>query len=189
MGLHQSIPAFEQKGGIVAMISEPPQSTIPGLTIRFAQPKDSGLVLEFIRDLAEYEKLSHEVTTSESQLRDSLFTEQSPARVLLGFLNDNPAAFALYFYNFSTFLGRRGIFLEDLFVKPVYRGRGIGKAMLTALSRIAVAENCGRLEWSVLDWNEPAIGFYRNLGAVSMDEWTTFRLTGESLSNLANQDG
>jgi GNAT superfamily N-acetyltransferase len=155
------------------------------ITIRPACRDDVPLVLEFIRDLARYERLEHEVAASEAQLREALFGERRYAEVVFACSGGEPVGFALFFHNFSTFKGRPGIYLEDLFVRPEARGRGIGKQLLAHLARIAVERDCARLEWAVLDWNEPSIGFYRSLGAKPMDEWTTFRLTGESLALLA----
>ena len=145
------------------------------------------VILAFIRQLAEYEKLSHEAVMTEEILRQSLFGSRRAAEVLLGYSGDLPVAFAVFFHNFSTFLGRPGLYLEDLFVIPEMRGKGFGKAMLVELARIARKRNCGRFEWSVLDWNKPAIDFYKALGAVPMDEWTIFRVTGEALKRLAGE--
>lgn len=153
-------------------------------TIRFAVREDASLIFQFIRDLAEYEHLQDQVVATEEMLIQSLFSERPVAEVILGFAGETPAAFALFFHNFSTFLGIPGIYLEDLFVRPEHRRRGYGKAMLTRLAAIAVERNCGRLEWSVLDWNKLAIDFYRGLGAVALDEWTTFRVTGSALKQL-----
>jgi len=150
-----------------------------------ATERDVALIFSFIRKLAEYEKLSHEVVATEDRLRDGLFGARPVAEVLLAYWADEPAGFALYFPNFSTFLGQPGIYLEDLFVEPAFRGRGIGKALLTRLAKITQERNCGRLEWAVLDWNRPAIDFYKSLGAVAKDEWTVFRLAGDSLNRLA----
>ena len=158
------------------------------LHIRPATTDDVAIILRFIRDLAHYEKLSHEVVATEAKLHNTLFGEHPYAECLLGFVGDQPVAFALFFHNYSTFLAQPGIYLEDLFVLEEQRGRGYGKAMLTKLAQLAVQRNCGRLEWSVLDWNQPAIDFYRNLGAISMDEWTTFRLTGDALKKLAQHN-
>jgi GNAT superfamily N-acetyltransferase len=144
------------------------------------------LVLSFVKDLAEYEKLSHLVVATEQVIADELFGPKSHTEVLLGHIGaDEPVAFAVYFHNFSTFLGRKGLYLEDLFVKPEHRGRGYGKALLVATARIAHERKCGRFEWMVLDWNTPSIRFYENLGAVRMDEWRLFRVTGEALEKLA----
>lgn len=155
------------------------------LTIRPALEADLPLVLAFIRKLAEYEKLLDSVTATESDLKEWLFGERPVAEALLALWDGQPAGFALFFHNFSTFLGRPGIYLEDLFVEPALRGRGIGKALLARLAAIAKQRRCARLEWSVLDWNTPSIEFYKRLGAVPMDEWTIYRLTGQALDRLA----
>jgi len=139
--------------------------------------------------LADYERLPHEVVASESRLRDTLFGARPAAEVLLAHRGAEPAGFALFFHNYSTFLARPGIYLEDLFVRPEHRGLGVGRTLLAELARLAAARDCGRLEWSVLDWNAPAIGFYRKLGAVAMDQWTVFRLTGTALTRLADPAG
>lgn len=157
------------------------------LTIRKATVDDSPLILSFIRELAEYEKLAHEVVATEDDLRHHLFGPRRVAEVLLGYMGQTPVAFALFFHNYSTFLGRPGIYLEDLYVKPEVRGRRFGAAILRYLAALAVERGCGRLEWSVLNWNEPAIGFYRNLGAMPMDEWTVFRLSGDALTELGGE--
>ncbi len=159
------------------------------LRIRPAVEADVGLVLTFIRRLAEYERLAHEVVATEEGLRRWLFGPRAYAEVVIAEWDGAPAGFALFFHNFSTFLGRPGLYLEDLFVDPAHRGAGIGRALLAHLARLAVERECGRLEWWVLDWNEPAIRFYRSLGAVPMDEWTVFRVTGEALTRLAAQAG
>lgn len=156
--------------------------------IRQATERDVPLILSFIRQLAEYERLSHEAVMTEETLRQSLFGSRRAAEVLLGYLGDEPVAFAVFFHNFSTFLGRSGLYLEDLFVIPEMRGRGFGRAMLVELARIAKERKCGRFEWAVLDWNESAIQFYKGLGAVPMDEWTIFRVTGEALNRLAEKE-
>jgi len=160
-------------------------TTQPNLKLRFAFETDADLIYEFIQALADYEKLSHEVVTDLETLRQSLFGEHNVAEVILAEFCEQPAGFALFFHNFSTFLGKPGLYLEDLFVKPALRGNGIGKELLSCLARIAVQRGCGRLEWSVLNWNEPAIRFYRNLGAQALDGWTMFRVTGEPLVELA----
>ncbi len=152
--------------------------------IRPATAADVPMILSFIRDLADYERLAHEVTASEPILRESLFGARPAAEVLLGSCDGVPAGFAVYFHNFSTFLGRPGLYLEDLYVKPAFRGRGLGEALLRRVARIALERRCGRFEWAALDWNEPAIGFYRKLGAVPMSDWTIFRVTGEALDRL-----
>jgi GNAT superfamily N-acetyltransferase len=159
------------------------------LQIRKAKESDAHVIVWFIRQLAEYERLSHEAVMTEESLRQSLFGPQPAAEVLLGYSGDKPAAFAVFFHNFSTFLGKPGLYLEDLFVIPEMRGRGFGRAMLVELARIARERNCGRFEWAVLDWNEPAIEFYKKLGAVPMNEWTIFRVAGEALERLANERG
>jgi GNAT superfamily N-acetyltransferase len=155
------------------------------ITIRPAARNDTPLVLEFIRELARYERLEHEVSASEAELSAALFGDRRYAEVIFAESGGTPVGFALFFHNFSTFKGRPGIYLEDLFVRPEARGRGIGKALLAHLARTAIERRCSRLEWSVLDWNEPSIRFYRNLGAVGMDEWRIFRLTGRALEQLA----
>jgi GNAT superfamily N-acetyltransferase len=155
------------------------------LSIRSAAPADAALVLSFIRELAEYERLAHEVDATEEAVAAALFGENPRVFADIAEWNGEPAGFALWFYNFSTFRGRHGIYLEDLFVGPAFRGHGIGRALLRHLARRCVAEGLARLEWWVLDWNEPAIRFYRSLGAVPMDEWTVQRVTGEALVQLA----
>lgn len=159
----------------------------PNLKLRFASEADLGLIYEFIQALADFEELSHEVVTDLETLRRSLFGEDNVAEVILAEFKGQPAGFALFFPNFSTFLGKPGLYLEDLFVKPEFRGNGIGKELLACLARTAVQRGCGRFEWSVLNWNEPAIRFYRNLGAQAMDGWTGFRITGDSLLELAGR--
>ncbi len=151
-------------------------------TIRPATAADVPLILAFIRDLAIYEKLLHEVVATEDALRRTLFGDQPGAQVVIAEADGRPAGFALYFYNYSTFLAKPGLYLEDLFVQPEFRGRGIGKALLLHLAKLANARGCGRMEWSVLDWNEPAKGFYRKLGAVPLDDWRVMRLTGNALA-------
>jgi GNAT superfamily N-acetyltransferase len=153
--------------------------------IRPALPADVPAIGRLIRDLAEYERLADKVNFEEDQLRRHLFGPRPYAEVLLAEDAGEVAGFALFFHNFSTFRGQPGIYLEDLFVKPEHRGKGHGKALLAALARLAVERGCGRLEWAVLNWNEPAIGFYRALGAVPMNEWTVFRLTGDELTRVA----
>ena len=167
--------------------SEPPASTetaMPPISIRPATESDVPLILAFIRELAEYERLPHEVVATEESLRRTMFGPKPEAEVLLAHLDGGPVGFAVFFTTYSTFLGRSGIHLEDVFVRPAARGRGVGRALLTAVARIAVSRGSGRLEWSVLDWNESAIGFYRGLGARPMDEWTVYRLDGEDLARL-----
>ena len=161
----------------------------PKTVLRFATADDVGLIIDFIRQLADYEKMVDEVVTDEDQLRQSLFGERRVAEVVIASYDGEPAGFALFFHNFSTFLGRPGIYVEDLFVIPTLRGHGIGKSLLSYLARLAVERGCGRLEWWVLDWNEPAIRFYKRLGAKPMDEWTVFRVSGNSLETLATGRG
>ena len=155
--------------------------------MRFAQETDVGLILDLIRALAEFEKLSHEVVADADSLRYSLFEGRRVAEVLIAEYAGTPAGFALFFHNFSTFLGRPGIYVEDLFIKPEFRGKGIGREVLAFLARLAVERNCGRLEWAVLDWNKRAISFYERLGARALDNWTVYRLTGKKLDELAEQ--
>jgi len=159
------------------------------LKIRQASEPDVPLILQFIKALAEYERMSDKVVTTEDRLRRTLFGQPRFAEVLIGEEDGEPVAFALFFHNYSTFLAKPGLYLEDLFVKPEARGRGHGRAMLARLARIARERDCGRLEWWVLDWNTDAIEFYKKLGALPMDEWTVFRVTGSALDNLAAQDG
>ncbi|HCF24045.1 MULTISPECIES: GNAT family N-acetyltransferase [unclassified Novosphingobium] len=154
------------------------------IAIRSAAPADLPLIAQLIRDLAEYERLAHEVRFDEAVLGQKLFGARPYAEVLIGELDGTPQGFALFFHNFSTFEGRPGIYLEDLFVRPEARGSGLGKALLAELAALAIERDCARLEWSVLDWNEPAIGFYRKLGARLMDEWTVMRLDGGNLAQL-----
>ena len=154
--------------------------------VREASEGDVPLILSLIRELAEYEKLSGEVVATEDGLRDSLFGERRYAEVLIAEHGGAPAGFALFFHNFSTFLSKPGIYLEDLYVKPEFRGAGIGKKLLVYLARLAKERDCGRLEWWVLDWNEPSIGFYERLGAVPMDDWTVYRVSGSALEDLAS---
>ena len=158
---------------------------MPKLEIRIATEDDVPLILSFIKELAEYENLSHEVFATEDLLREYLFGERRGAEVVIGHHGEDPAGFALFFHNFSTFLGRPGIYLEDLYVTLELRGKGVGRALLTYLAKLAKERNCGRLEWSVLDWNEPAIKLYESIGAIPMDEWTVYRLTGDALDGLA----
>ena len=160
---------------------------IDGFEIRKAGRGDVSLILDFIRKLAEYEKLMHEVVATEEQLEKYLFGEEKVAEVVIGTYLGDPVGFALYFYNFSTFLAKPGIYLEDLFVLEAHRGKGFGKLLLAYLAKLAVEKGCGRLEWAVLDWNEPSIRFYKSLGAKLMDEWIVNRITGRELEELANQ--
>ena len=160
----------------------------PLLSIRPATVDDVPLIRALIGELAEYERLGDAAVATDADLRAQLFGAAPAAEVLIGEVDGEPAGFALFFHNFSTFLGKRGLYLEDLFVRPAARGVGLGKHLMAALARIAVQRDCGRFEWSVLDWNAPAIGFYRRIGAVGMDEWTVQRLEGEALHALASHD-
>jgi GNAT superfamily N-acetyltransferase len=157
----------------------------PIFSIRTATIDDVPLILQFVRELAEYEKLAHEVTATEELLRANLFGARKTAEVLIGFEGDEPAGFALFFHNFSTFIGKPGIYLEDLFVRPKFRGRGHGKALMVHLAKIAQERDCGRFEWWVLNWNTPSIEFYRSLGAKPMSEWTVQRMTRNEIDVLA----
>ena len=157
------------------------------LTFRSAQRSDVPLILQFIRDLADYERMADQVVADEATLEEWLFDRQK-AEVLFAVLEGREVGFALFFHNFSTFLGRAGLYLEDLFVLPEYRGRGVGKAILQRLAALAVERRCGRLEWWCLDWNTPSIAFYRSLGAEPMSDWTVYRMTGDTLRNLAGEN-
>lgn len=161
--------------------------TSENFEIRPARVEDVSIILELIRDLATYERAPDQVIATEEQLVDVLFGERPAAEVLLAFEGKSPVGFALFFHNFSTWLGRPGLYLEDLFVKPENRGKGYGRALLVELAKIARDRGCGRMEWAVLDWNEPAIKFYRTLGATPMDEWTVFRLTRDGIERLAQE--
>ena len=156
------------------------------LTFRYAQESDTALILQFIKDLAEYEKMLNEVVATEDLLREWLF-EKKKAEVIFAVANGKEVGFALFFHNFSTFLGRAGIYHEDLYVKPEYRGSGYGKSILRKLSQIAVERGCGRLEWWCLDWNKPSIDFYLSLGAEPMKDWTVYRIAGDTLKSMANK--
>ena len=156
------------------------------LEFRWAEEKDAAMILRFIRALAAYEKLSDQVVATEELLREWIF-EKKKAEVLFPMEEGEEVGFALFFHNFSTFLGRAGLYLEDLYISPEYRGKGYGKATLQRLAQIAVERGCGRLEWSCLDWNKPSIDFYLSLGAVPMEEWTVYRLTGDTLTQMAAQ--
>jgi len=159
-------------------------TTVP-LRIERATERDVPLILRLIKELAEYERMADEVIATEDSVRATLFGPRPAAEVVVGYAGDEPAGFALFFHNYSTFLAKPGLYLEDLFVVPTFRGRGYGKALLAHLAKLAVERDCGRFEWSVLDWNEPAIGFYKKLGAQPMDTWTIFRVTGDALHKLA----
>ena len=160
----------------------------PLLSIRPACIDDVPLIRALIAELAEYERLADAAVATDDGLRAQLFGAQPAAEVLIGEVDGQAAGFALFFHNFSTFLGKRGLYLEDLFVRPAFRGSGLGRHLMASLARIAVQRDCGRFEWSVLDWNAPAIGFYRRIGAVGMHEWTVQRLEGEALHALASHD-
>jgi GNAT superfamily N-acetyltransferase len=155
------------------------------VSIRAAGPDDVSLILAFIRELADYEKLSHEVVATEGQIRASLFGARPYAECFFACIGAAPVGFALFFHNYSTFLGQPGLYLEDLYVRPSLRGRGVGKKLLAYLAQLAVDRGCGRMEWAVLNWNEPAIRFYQSIGARPNDEWTTYRLAGEALERLS----
>lgn len=155
------------------------------MNFRFAAKKDTAKILFFIKELAKYEKLENEVVATEELLSEWIFDKNKAEVIFALNENDKEVGFALFFHNFSTFLGKSGIYLEDLYVMPKYRGKGYGKGLLKQLAKIAVERKCGRLEWWVLDWNKPSIDFYKSLGAIPMDEWTTFRITGDTLTNLA----
>lgn len=156
------------------------------MEIRFAQPGDEGTILQFIHGLADYENMSGDVVATEELLTEWIFEKQK-AEVLFAVMDGKEVGIALFFHNFSTFLGRAGIYLEDLFVLPEYRGKGCGTALLKRLAQITIERGCGRLEWACLDWNRPSIDFYLSLGAKPMDEWTTYRLTGETLERMAGR--
>jgi GNAT superfamily N-acetyltransferase len=162
-------------------------TTSSNFIIREATINDAATILALIKDLAEYEKLSHEVAATEDDIRQSLFGDRPVAEALIGELEGVPISFALFFYNFSTFLGKPGIYLEDLYVKPDYRGNGFGRKMLAHIAGLAKERNCGRFEWSVLDWNAPAIRTYDRLNARPMKEWILYRLTGDALDKLAQE--
>lgn len=168
------------------MPTDPSLSTsVRGFVIRFARPDDTTLILDFIKRLAEYEKLPHEVVATEEVLLDSLFSKHQ-AEVIIGELEGRPVAFALFFHNFSTFLGKANLYLEDLFVDEGCRGLGLGKVMFSCLAKIAVERGCERLDWWCLNWNEPSISFYKGMGAVPMSDWTVYRLEGERLRKMAD---
>ncbi len=159
------------------------------IRIRFATIDDVSLILTLIRGLADYERLAHEAVVTEANIRESLFGERPAAEVLVAEVDNDAAGFALFFHNYSTFLGRPGLYLEDLFVFPAHRGRGIGRALMSRLAELAIERKCGRFEWWVLDWNESAIRFYESLGARAMSDWTVYRLSGEPLTRLARAGG
>ena len=159
------------------------------IAIRDAVPGDAPLILSFIKELAAYEKLEHEVVATPEDMHLTLFAEQPKVFALIAEADESPCGFALYFFNYSTFLGKHGLYLEDLYVRPSHRGAGVGHALLARLARIAKENDCGRMEWQVLDWNEPAVKFYKALGAEPMDDWTVFRLTSAPLVALAGRNG
>ncbi|MCT6700789.1 GNAT family N-acetyltransferase [Rheinheimera sp. 4Y26] len=163
------------------------ETTIAGLSLRLATKNDVPQILSFIQALAEYEKLAHQVVATEDKLTATLFGDKAFAEVVIADYQGVPAGFALFFHNYSTFLAKPGIYLEDLFVDPKLRGKGIGKALITYLAKLAVERDCGRLEWSVLDWNQPAIDFYQSLGATMLDDWRINRVTGPTLVAMAQQ--
>jgi GNAT superfamily N-acetyltransferase len=168
-------------------MSERTAPKIPGLSLRFAEETDVAIILGLIRGLADYERLSHEVTADAETLRRSLFGAHHVAEVVIAEVDGIPVGFALFFHNFSTFLGLPGIYIEDLYIEPAWRGKGIGRALLSYVARLAKERGCGRLEWAVLDWNEPAIAFYRKLGGCMLDAWRIFRVTGNALDELSWQ--
>jgi GNAT superfamily N-acetyltransferase len=159
---------------------------VEGLKLRIAEEKDTPLILKFIHELAEYEEMSNEVVATEEILKESLFYKKA-AEVVLAEYNGEDVGFALFFHNFSTFLGKSGLYLEDLYVKPEFRGKGIGKVLLSYLAKLAIERGCGRFEWWCLDWNKPSIDFYLSKGATPMDEWTVYRVSGNKLSILAKE--
>jgi GNAT superfamily N-acetyltransferase len=164
-----------------------PETSIPGFQIRAAIETDVAVILSFITKLAVYEKLAHEVVASEEKLRETLFGKRRFAEVALGFFHGEPVGFVVFFHNYSTFLAKPGLYIEDLYVEEAFRGRGFGRALFLHVRQLAQDRDCGRLEWAVLDWNEPAISFYKKLGAAAMDEWTVFRITGEKLKRLGSE--
>ena len=161
------------------------ETALPDFQLRQATRDDCALILGFIQELADYEKLSHEVVATPAILEETLFGDKAYAEVIIGEYQGSAVGYALFFHNFSTFTGRPGIYLEDLYVQPAMRGKGFGKCLLAYLAKLAVERNCTRVEWSVLDWNEPSIQFYRSIGAIPMDEWTVQRLHGDALSSFA----
>ena len=161
---------------------------MPPIEIRAATPQDVPVILAFLHELATYEKLAHEVVATDADLHAALFGERPVIEAVIASIGDEPVGYALFFPNFSTFLGKPGLYLEDLYVRPAARGLGAGRKLLAHLARIAVDRGWGRFEWSVLDWNEPSITFYKKMGARPMDEWTVFRLTGEALEGLAGNE-
>jgi len=169
-------------------MSRPIKTKIIGLTLRFAAIDDVPVILELIKELADYEELSHEVIATEEKLKESLFGEHPVAEVIIADYFTKPVGFSLFFHNFSTFLGQPGIYIEDIYIKPEHRSMGIGRTILVYLAQLAMERGCGRIEWSVLDWNINALNFYKELGAKAMDGWTVFRLTGKTLSSLSHEN-
>ena len=167
-------------------MSQKIETRIENVTFRLAQAEDVGLILKFIKELADYEELLHEVVATEEILMETIF-EKKAAEVVIAEYADEAIGFALFFHNFSTFLGRPGLYLEDLYVRPEMRGKGIGKLLLAYLAKLARDRNCGRLEWWCIDWNTPSIDFYKSLGAIPMDEWTVYRVTDKALVDLADE--
>jgi len=162
------------------------ETRIEGVTLRLAKEEDLSLILRFIKELADYEKLLHEVVATEEILRESLFVRKA-AEVVIAEYQGEPVGFALFFHNFSTFLGRPGLYLEDLYVRPEMRGKGIGKLLLSYLAKLALERGCGRFEWWCLDWNKSSIDFYKSIGAIPMDEWTVYRVCDKALEDLAEE--
>ena len=162
-------------------------TSLPGFVIRSTTVADCDLILSFIAELADYEKLSHEVVATRETLAETLFGDHAYAEVIIGEYEGTPVSYALFFHNFSTFTGRPGIYLEDLYVQPAMRGKGFGKCLLAYIAHLAVERNCTRVEWSVLDWNEPSIQFYRSIGAIPMDEWTVNRLHQDALASFGGE--
>jgi GNAT superfamily N-acetyltransferase len=168
-------------------MSRPIRTKIIGLTLRFASEEDIPVILDFIKELADYEKLSHEVIATEEKLKRSLFGDNPIAEVIIAEYLTKPVGFCLFFHNFSTFLGRPGIYIEDIYIRLEYRGQGFGKSILAFIAKLAVERDCGRIEWSVLDWNINALNFYNDLGASAMDGWTVYRIAENSLINLSKE--
>lgn len=162
------------------------ETNIDNFTIRIAKEDDIALILRFIKELADYEKLLHEVVATEEILKETLFVKKA-AEVVIAEENNQPIGFALFFHNFSTFLGKPGLYLEDLYIRPEKRGKGYGKKLLAFLAKLALDRDCGRFEWWCIDWNEPSINFYKSIGAIPMDEWTVYRVDNDALVNLANE--
>jgi GNAT superfamily N-acetyltransferase len=160
-------------------------ASLPDFEIRPATIDEVPLILSFIKKLAQYERLAHEVVATEESLRETLFNSRKTAEVAIGYFQNTPIGLVLFFHNYSTFLSRPGLYIEDLFIDESYRRKGFGAALLRYVARLAIERNCGRVEWSVLDWNKPAVDFYTRLGAVPLSDWTVFRVTGQNLVNLA----